>query len=108
MARLRPEAGIYVDMDESPIPSLEPGQKAELVYKIDVSKDALPGKLYRLTLNFDFSDSYRKDLKDSDYVYIKMVPNLAQRYWWLAAFVIVALALIVVLWIRRRSGIGVQ
>ena len=108
VARLRPEAGIYVDMDESPIPLLEPGQKAELVYKIDVSKDALPGKPYRLTLNFDFSDSYRKDLKDSDHIYITMGPNLARRYWLVAAMVIVILALIAVLWIRRRRGIGVQ
>ncbi|MCJ7445961.1 MAG: hypothetical protein MUO26_15815 [Methanotrichaceae archaeon] len=101
-ARLRPEAGIYVNMDESPIPFLNPGQEAELIYTIDVSKDAVPGKTYRLTLNFDFSDSYSKNLRDSDHVYIFLEPSLAQRYLYLAILGIAALAIIVIFWIRHR------
>ena len=108
IARLRPEAGIYVNMDESPIPLLEPGQKAELIYTIDVSKDAVPGKPYRLTLNFDFSDSYRKNLEDSDHIYVTIETNFTQRYWWLVIIAVAALAIIVILLAkrRRRQGAG--
>jgi uncharacterized membrane protein len=31
VARFRPETGVYVDMDESAIPILQPGEKAELI-----------------------------------------------------------------------------
>jgi hypothetical protein len=106
IARLRPEAGIYVGMDESPIPLLEPGQRAELIYTIDVSKDAIPGKPYRLTINFDFSDSYRTELEDSDHIYITIEPNLTQRYWWLLIIAVVALAIIVIFLIKRRRRRG--
>ncbi len=88
VARLRPETGIYVDMDESPIPTLGPGEKAELTYKVDVSKDAVGGRPYRFTLLFDFSDTYRKNLQDSDHVYISVQPSFADMilaYWWVAA-----------------------
>lgn len=103
VARLRPETGVYVDMDESPIPSLRPGEKAELTYKVDVSKDAIGGRPYRFTLLFDFSDTYRKNLQDSDYVYINLQLGLADRilsYWWVAVIIgVVGLALI----FRMRS-----
>lgn len=92
VARLRPETGIYVDMDESPIPTLGPGEKAELVYKVDVSKDAVGGRPYRFTLLFDFSDLYRKNLQDSDHVYIALQLGLGDMilgYWWVAAIVVV-------------------
>ena len=52
VARLRPESGLYVSVDESPIPALVPGSEAELVYKLDVSKDAVPGKRYQLKILF--------------------------------------------------------
>jgi hypothetical protein len=106
IARLRPEAGVYVNMDESPIPILEPGQRAELIYTIDVSKDAVPGKPYRLTLNFDFSDSYRKNLEDIDHIYVTIENNLAQRYWWLVIIVVAALAMVVMLLAKRRRRQG--
>lgn len=92
VARLRPETGIYVDMDESPIPTLGPGEKAELVYKVDVSKDAVGGRPYRFTLLFDFSDLYRKNLQDSDHVYIALQLGLGDMilgFWWVAAIVVV-------------------
>jgi hypothetical protein len=90
VARLRPETGIYVDMDESPIAALGPGDKAELTYKVDVSKDAIGGRPYRFTLLFDFSDSYRKNLQDSDYVYIALQLGLGDiilAYWWVLVIV---------------------
>ena len=90
VARLRPETGIYVDMDESPIAALGPGEKAELVYKVDVSKDAVGGRPYRFTLLFDFSDTYRKNLQDSDYVYITLQLGLGDiilAYWWVVVIV---------------------
>jgi hypothetical protein len=90
VAKLRPEIGVYVDMDESPIPNLRPGDKAELVYKVDVSKDAVGGRPYRFTLLFDFSDTYRKNLQDSDYVYITLQLGLADiilAYWWVIVIV---------------------
>ena len=70
VARLVPESGIYVAVDESPIPVLEPGEEAELIYKLDVSKDAVPGKKYRLTVNFEFSDRFRDDLTDWENAYL--------------------------------------
>ena len=104
VARLRPETGVYVDADESPISQLPQGEKAELIYKVDVSKDAVAGKLYRFTLEFDFSDSYRKNLKDSDYAYISVQPGLEEiilQYWWL---LVIAIALIVLALIFRIRG----
>ena len=112
VARLRPETGVYVDMDESPISRLQPGGTAELVYKVDVSKDAVPGKQYRFTLQFDFSDSYRKNLQDSDYVYIRLQPSLSQiifQYWWVIAIAAAFLVLALIFRIRgRRNAAGQQ
>ncbi len=107
VARLRPESGLYVDMDESPIKSLGPGQKADLVYKVDISKDAIPGKSYRLTLLFDYSDTYRKGLSDTDYVYISVLPSfftIIYQYWWLAAVAAALTALTAIFVIRRRRS----
>jgi hypothetical protein len=104
MARLRPEAGVYVDMDESPIPVLRPKETAQLTYKVDVSKDAVGGKPYRFTLLFDYSDSYRKNLQDSDNVYVSIEPSLAARYWWAAAIAVIILALAAIFMIRRRRS----
>lgn len=106
VARLRPETGIYVDMDESPIPLLKPGEKAELVYKVDVSKDAIAGKSYRFTLLFDYADIYRKGLQDSDYVYISIQPSLSGRilqYWWVIVIAVAIIALAAIFEIRRRK-----
>jgi len=107
MARLRPEAGVYVDMDESPISVLRPNETAQLIYKVDVSKDAVGSKPYRFTLLFDYQDSYRKNLQDSDNVYVSIEPSLTARYWWIAVIgvVIVALAAVFILR-RRRSAAG--
>ncbi len=107
VARLRPETGIYVDMDESPIPTLKPGEKAELIYKVDVSKDAIAGKSYRFTLLFDYSDTYRKSLQDSDYVYISIQPSLSGiilQYWWAVVIIVAIIALAAILIIRRRRS----
>ncbi len=106
VARLRPETGIYVDMDESPIPTLGPGEKAELVYKIDVSKDAVGGRPYRFTLIFDFSDTYRKNLQDSDHVYISIQPSFTDiiaQYWW-AALIAAIVTLGAIFMMRRRRN----
>ncbi|MDM7934225.1 MAG: hypothetical protein QUS08_02400, partial [Methanothrix sp.] len=69
VARLRPETGIYVSVDESPIPALPPGSEAELAYKLDVSKDAVPGREYMLKILFEFSDSFRDGITDSENAY---------------------------------------
>lgn len=111
VARLRPETGIYVDMDESPISTLYPGEKAELYYKVDVSKDAIAGKSYRFTLLFDYSDTYRKRLQDSDYVYISIHPSLSGiilQYWWVVVIIIaiIALATVHIIRHRRRNAAG--
>jgi hypothetical protein len=102
VARLRPETGIYVDMDESPIPVLEPGKVAILVYKVDVSKDAVGCKPYQFTLLFDYSDSYRKNLEDSDNVYLNIEPSLGAKYWWAAAIATAVVLLAAIIFIRRR------
>jgi hypothetical protein len=107
VARLRPETGVYVDMDESPIALLQPGQKAELIYKVDVSKDAIPGKSYRFTLLFDYSDPYRKNLQDSDYVYLSIQRSLTGiilQYWWAVAIIIAIVALAAISIVRRRRS----
>ena len=110
VARLRPETGVYVDMDESPIASLQPGEKADLIYKVDVSKDAIAGKSYRFTLLFDFSDAYRKNLQDSDYVYISVQPSLTTlvaQYWWIVVIAVAAVALFVIIKMRgRKKAVG--
>jgi hypothetical protein len=110
VAKLRPETGVYVDMDESPIYLLPPGEKAELVYKVDVSKDAIAGKLYRFTLQFVFSDSYRKNLQDSDYAYIYVQPSLGEiifQYWWEMMIAAALVVLVLIFRIRgKRNAVG--
>jgi hypothetical protein len=103
VARLRPESGIYVSVDESPIPILMPGEKAELVYKVDVSKDAVPDKRYLFKLLFEFSDSFRDGLTDTENVYL-MISSGGSGYFLLigaAAIIVAAVAFIV---IRKRKG----
>ena len=92
VAKLVPESGVYVAVDESPIPILEPGEKAELIYKLDVSKDAVPGKKYRLTVNFEFSDRFREDLTDSENAYLGIEPDGAggSASWAILLFILVA------------------
>lgn len=103
VARLRPESGIYVSTDESPISMLAPGNKAELFYKVDVSKDAVSGKSYMLKLLFDFSDSYRDDLTDTEHAYIS-IKSAGYSSWLVVgilAFIVAAIALIALR--KRRS-----
>ena len=79
VARLRPESGVYVSVDESPIPVLLPQQEADLLYRLDVSQDAVPGKRYQLRILFDFSDSFRDDLTDWENAYIEIEPQSSAR-----------------------------
>lgn len=102
VARLRPESGLYVSVDESPIPALVPGSEAELVYKLDVSKDAVPGKRYQLKILFEFSDSFRDDLTDSENAYISIEPQGSGQLWLIGLLVVVAAAAAIV--ILKRKG----
>lgn len=101
VARLRPETGIYVSVDESPISALSPGKEALLVYKLDVSKDAVPEKLYQLRVVFDFSDSFRDDLTDWENAYIEIEPESSSVP--IAAIFIVVLAVALLIAAKRRS-----
>jgi len=103
ISRLRPEAGIYVTVDQSSVPSLSPGKEVELVYKLDVSKDAVAGKRYRLTLLFDFSDSYREDLEDSLQIYLTVGPKGTLHPIWPSALAILLVAAIAMVAHRRRA-----
>jgi len=104
VARLRPESGIYVSVDESPIPLLRPEEKAELVYKLDVSGDAVPEKTYSLTILFEFSDSKSDDLFDTEHAYLR-VEDEGKRVLIFAALLAVALLAAAGLAIRlRRRG----
>lgn len=102
VARLRPESGIYVSVDESPIAALRPGDEAELLYKLDVSQDAVPGKRYQLRVIFDFSDSFRDDLTDWENAYIEIEPKSASRP--LEAIVIIIVLAAAILIIVKRRG----
>jgi len=101
VARLRPESGLYVSVDESPISSLEPQEEAELLYKLDVSKDALPGKNYQLRILFQFSDSRRDDLTDWENAYLRIEEG--GREWALAILLFLALLAAVLILAVRRS-----
>jgi hypothetical protein len=103
VARLRPESGIYVSADESPIPILSPNERAELVFKLDVSKDAIAEKYYMLTLLFDFSDTFRDDLTDTEHFYLLLEPKSAFPPHLIGLLVaIVAVASLIE--IRKRRG----
>jgi len=105
VARLRPESGIYVSVDESPIPVLAPGEKAELVYKVDVSKDAVPDKRYMFSLLFEFSDSFRDGLTDTENVYLTISPGGISPILLIGAAAIIAMAIAVAfIVIRKRKG----
>ncbi|MDD4162836.1 MAG: hypothetical protein PHW87_10210 [Methanothrix sp.] len=102
VARLRPESGIYVSVDESPIPALQPQQEAELIFKLDVSKDAVPGKRYLLKVLFEFSDSYRDNLTDTENAYLKIEQQSTGRP--LAAVLIfIVLAAVLIIIVKKRS-----
>jgi len=105
VVRLRPESGIYVSTDESPISMLPPGKKAELFYKVDVSKDAVSGKSYMLKLIFDFSDSYRDDLTDTEYAYISIKPA-GYSPWQVAGILAVIVAAIALIALRKRRSLA--
>jgi uncharacterized membrane protein len=102
VARLRPESGLYVSVDESPIPAIAPGNEAELIFKLDVSKDAVSGKKYLLKILFEFRDSRRDDLTDSENTYIAIEPS-GTNYLFiiLLLLAVVAGALIVIV---KRKG----
>lgn len=102
VARLRPESGLYVSVDESPIAALPPQQVAELLFKLDVSKDAVPEKNYQLRVLFDFSDSYRDDLVDWENAYLRIEPQ-SSGLPWAAALLLVVLAAVVIIVVKRRS-----
>ena len=105
VARLRPESGVYVSVDESPIPVLLPQQEADLLYRLDVSQDAVPGKRYQLRILFDFSDSFRDDLTDWENAYIEIEPQ--SRAWPLAALLILmVLAAGLFFIVKRRAKSG--
>jgi hypothetical protein len=104
VARLRPESGIYVSVDESPIPALAPGETAQLVYKVDVSKDAVPGKRYMLKLFFEFKDSFREDLTDSENAYLMIGPQGFSPLLALGVAGILAASALVVLRKRMKSS----
>ncbi len=103
VARLRPESGIYVSVDESPIPVLAPGKEAELVYKMDVSKDAVPGKRYQMRIVFDFSDSFRDDLTDWENAYLTIGPASLSRSTEAAAIASILIALIALIALKNRE-----
>jgi len=104
VARLRPESGIYVSVDESPIPALAPGEESELIYKVDVSKDAVPGKRYLLKILFEFSDSFRDDLTDSENAYLSVEPR-GQGYIWSVGLAVVVIAAGVIIFLKRKGRI---
>jgi hypothetical protein len=104
VARLRPESGLYVSVDESPIPTLAPQEEAELLYKLDVSKDALPGKNYQLKILFQFSDSRREGLTDWENAYVRIEEE--GREWALAILLFLALlAAVLIIFIRRKKRV---
>ena len=103
VVRLRPESGIYVSVDESPVPLLKPGETAELVYKLDVSEDAVPEKTYSLTVLFEFSDSKSDDLTDIEHAYVRIKGD---GKWILIFAAVLAVAVLAAagLAIRRRKS----
>lgn len=102
VASLRPESGIYVSVDESPISALSPFEDADLLFKLDVSKDAVAEKLYQLRVFFDFSDSYRDDLSDWENAYVLVEPE--KTSWPVAGAVIIILLAAAMLIIVRKRG----
>jgi hypothetical protein len=104
VARLRPESGIYVSIDDSPIPALAPGEKAELVYKIDVSKDAVAGKRYMLDILFDFSDSFRENMTDTEHAYLMVKSGGFSTSTVVGVLATVVAAAAIVQLLRKRRG----
>jgi hypothetical protein len=102
VARLRPESGLYVSVDESPIPAIAPGNEAELIFKLDVSKDAVSGKKYLLKILFEFQDSRRDDLTDSENAYIAIEPKGTNYL--IAGFLLMAVAAIGLIIIVKKKG----
>jgi hypothetical protein len=81
---------------------LPPQQEAELIFKLDVSKDAVPEKNYQLKVLFEFSDSYRDDLNDEENAYLRIKPQSSSLPW-AAILLFVVLAAVVIIVVKRRS-----
>ena len=92
-----------MSVDESPIPALQPQQEAELLYKMDVSKDAVPGKRYQLKVLFEFSDSYRDDLSDSENAYLQIEPQSSSRPLAAVLLLVVLAAVLIAVVVKRSS-----
>ena len=103
VASLRPESGIYVSVDESPISALPPSEEADLFFKLDVSKDAVAEKLYQLRVFFDFSDSYRDDLSDWENAYVEIEPEKSSLPVAAAAVVLVLAGAALLMIVRKRG-----
>jgi hypothetical protein len=103
VARLRPESGLYVSVDQSPIASLPPQEEAELIFKLDVSKDAVPEKNYQLKVIFEFSDSFRDVLTDEENAYLRIEPQSTGRPWAAVILLLVLAAALIVVVIKRRN-----
>ncbi len=103
VAKLEPESGIYVSMDESPIPLLLPGEEADLIFKLDVSQDAVAAKRYQLKVLFDFSDSFRDDLFDSENAYIEIEPQSTAEPLAAALVILIVLGAAALIIIKRRG-----
>ncbi|HSD58472.1 MAG TPA: hypothetical protein VLB04_09850, partial [Methanotrichaceae archaeon] len=84
------------------IPALAPGEKAELIYKVDVSKDAVAGKRYMFKLLFEYSDSFREDLTDTENAYLMISPGGPSPFL-LAGAIVIVVAAIALIVIRRRK-----
>jgi hypothetical protein len=102
VARLNPESGIYVSVDESPIPVLRPGEEADLLFKLDISQDAVAARRYQLQVFFDFSDSFRDDLTDWENAYVQIEPQSNARPW-AAAVILLVLAAAALIMVKRRK-----
>ncbi|MDM7939799.1 MAG: hypothetical protein QUS07_05580, partial [Methanothrix sp.] len=87
---------------ESPIPTLAPGKESQLYYKLDVSKDAVPGKKYQIKMLLEFSDSRRDDLTDTEYAYISIEPQSSSDLW-LAALLATIVAGGLIVFLKKRS-----
>ncbi|MDD4653102.1 MAG: hypothetical protein PHQ34_12845 [Methanothrix sp.] len=103
VAKLEPESGIYVSVDESPIPLLLPGEEADLIFKLDVSQDAVAAKRYQLKVLFDFSDSFRDDLFDSENAYIEIEPQSTAEPLAAALVILMVLGAAALIIIKRRG-----
>ena len=101
-ATLIPSPGIIVKDPEAYIEHLGKGQTKKLMFKIDVDKDLILGKVYRLEIKLTSKDTKGEKYNENVYIYIKISKKSEVMYYILAGLLALAAAILLKTWKKLK------